>query len=370
MENNQIYSSIIATERNSFKLWDYILGDFYKGMSIATDRYYYLWDLNKDNNLKIALKDSISGEWTKWKLFPGLLIGKMSCITAAIDVHRSMMENEIIVESDYPTYEENYLASRIIGNIIEKNGFSPMYYYSGNKSVHIHIFLDFLCIKKLSQVKKKQFMEWLREKMISCWGTNAKEFDRDLIRPTHLIRCELSRNKIGFKTFLGYSYKDVSPIPCVCHENNRIYPKLGKMRLSSPKDMEKLIGEFEHYLKSKKNAAIVKKSNSSFRYNDNISSEVRECVKAILDDDFKDAGDGFKRGMFILVNELKRVYGDTKARDVINDWNNRMGNPIKEQEIDYRIKSKDYTLTCKYIHNFLKGVGIEVDEKCKRKVFK
>ncbi|KKN04168.1 hypothetical protein LCGC14_1100060, partial [marine sediment metagenome] len=37
---------------------------------------------------------------------------------------------------------------------------------------------------------QKEFIEWLRTKMISCWDLNLRKFDTDLIRATHLIRCE------------------------------------------------------------------------------------------------------------------------------------------------------------------------------------
>ena len=253
--------SFIADEYQEFEMWDYILGDYYENMSIAVDRYYYLFDIGDEHGLKIALRDPSNNFWTKWIGFPGLLweskpdnFGglKYSRLTAAIDVHRSVLKNEIIIESDYPTYEENYEAAKLIGKIIEEKGFEPLYYYSGNKSVHVHVFFDWDCLKKLdlmiqdqlriifrdSKLRfKRKFMEWLRTKMITCWDTNAKEFDTDLIRGTHLIRCELSKNKKGYKTFLGYTHKDMSFVPYICNEQNRIYPKLGKIKLSAPNNI-------------------------------------------------------------------------------------------------------------------------------------
>ena len=67
--------------------------------------------------------------------------------------------------------------------------------------------------------------------------------------------------------------------------------------------------------------------------------------------------------MFFLVNELREVFGDEVARTIANDWNERMGNPIKQSEIDYRFKIKHYTMTCDRIHKFLKEVGIEIKKK-------
>ncbi len=384
---------IAECERN-FETWDYILGDYYKGMSIVTDRYYYLYALDYENTLKIALRDPSTENWTKWVEFPGFLFkNKISAyglesqkLTAAIDVHRSILSNEIVIESDYPTYEENYDASKLIGRIIETKGFEPLYYFSGNKSIHIHVFFDWNCLKELdpliqdqlrvtfrdSKLRfKKKFMEWLRTKMINCWDLNLKKFDTGLIRATHLIRCELSKNKQGYKTFLGYTYKDMSFVPYICNEKNRIYPKLGKIKLSSPSKIQELIEEFIENIRTKTKIEKVRRKNVSWGdwgFKDS-SESLRECVKTILSNDFKKVNDGSKRGMFILLNELRRVLGDSQAMIIIHDWNAKMDSPIQEKEIEYRFKRKIYPyLSCTYIHNFLKDLGIDISEKCKGKV--
>ncbi len=384
----------IANPEKDYEKWDFITGDFYKDMSITADRYYYLQELSLKNTLRISLRDPDTDKWTKWVEFPGLLweskpdrFGgiKYSRLTAAVDVHRSLLGNEILIESDYPTYEENYDAAKLVGKIIEEKGFQPLYYYSGNKSIHVHVFFDWDCLKKLdlsaqdqlriifrdSKLRfKKKFIEWLRAKMISCWDTNARKFDTDLIRSTHLIRCELSRNEQGYKTFLGYSYKDMSFVPYVCNESNRIYPKLGEIKLSCPKDITSLIEEFiEDIQKTNKKEEKRRKNSTLNRWvqGDNTKT-LRECVRAILSDDFKKVNDGYKRSMFILLNELKKVFGVDEAKIIINEWNSRMGNPIRESEIEYRLKLKSYSLSCDYVHKFLKEVGIDISKKCKGKL--
>ena len=246
-------------------------------------------------------------------------------------------------------------------------------------------FFDWACIDKLDLIIqdqlrlmfknskarfKKRFIEWLRTKMITCWDTNLKKFDTDLIRATHLIRCELSKNTKGYKTFLGYTYKDMSFVPYICNEQNRIYPKLGEIRLSSPHKIQELVEEFIEEVKVKTKIDKAKRKNRALGDwgIENSPETLRECVKAILSDDFKKVGDGFKRAMFILLNELRSVYGDSQARILINDWNAKMDFPIEDKEIDYRFKTKNYSLSCRYIHEFLKELGIDVSEKCKRKV--
>ena len=381
--------SFIADSEDDFETWDFITGDFYNGMCLVSDRYYHLLEMSDKNSLKVALRDPSSDYWTKWIGFPGLLweskpdkFGgqRYSRVSAAIDVHRSVLSNEIIIESDYPTYEENYDAAKLIGKIIEEKGFQPLYYYSGNKSIHIHVYFDWDCLRELDPIIKDQlriifkgsrlrfrrkFMEWLRTKMITCWDTNLRKFDTDLIRGTHLIRCELSKNKIGYKTFLGYTYKDMSSVPYICNEVNRIYPRLGKIKLSSPHKIQELLEEFIEEIRIKKKSEKARRKNKTlggWGVQDS-PEKIRECVKTILSEDFKKVGDGCQRGMFILLNELRRVLGDAQARIVINDWNARMDFPVEDKEIEYRFKGKNYSLSCDYVHKFLKELGIE--NKCK-----
>lgn len=409
--------AFIADENYDFTTWDYVLGEFYKNMSIATDRYYYLQDLNEPS-LKIALHDPETKYWTKWVEFPAFLFDsppdgygghKYSRITAAIDVHRSILPNEIVIESDYlceecklkkkkqevpihgclDCYTLNYEAARYIGELVETKGFEPLYYYSGNKSLHVHVFFNWDCLKSLDTLLqdqlrlqfrdsklrfKRKFIIWLRTKMISCWETYTKEFDTDLIKATHLIRCELSKNKAGYKTFLGYSYKDLSFIPYVCNEKNRIYPKLGKIKLSSPKEITGLIEEFIESLTAKERKVILKKRENRTLGDWGMGEQkesLRECVKVILSDEFQKVGDGKHRAMFVLVNELRRVFGDVQARAKINEWNEKMNFSLTDAEIDYRFKRKIYPyISSKYICNLLGELGIEITNKPKHKAYK
>lgn len=339
--------AFIAHQNTDYKLWDYILGN--PTMSIAENRYYYLYDLNCEQKLKIALMDRNNNNWTKWGGFPGELLSN-NHNGVAVDVHRSMMDNEIVIESDYPEYIDNFEAAKIVGNILESKGFIPHYYYSGNKSIHIHIFLDWITFFPIEN--RKEFIEWLRAKMISCWDTNVRQFDKDLIKASHLIRCELSKNKKGYKTFLGYTHNDLSFIPYICNEENRIYPRLGKIKLSAPHCAWDLI---EDFIEEKKKA---KPTATSYFNPSDCPTEIRQSVGRLLSDDFKKVGDGFGRAMFIILSELRRVVGDDKAKAMVNDWNIRMGNPIRQREIDYRFTKKAYTLSNKYINEFLEEIGM------------
>jgi hypothetical protein len=360
--------------------WHYIIGS--PGRSILVDRYNYLRDLAWENEkLKVACHDNATDTWTKWLPFPSMLFvcqTETESWTLAVmkDVHRSVMENEIVIESDYPTYEENAEAARLVGAIIESKGFIPHFYYSGNKSVHIHVYVDMHKLDLINSIFstqskaiftgekmfREQFMYWLRTKMITCWDTNVRKFDGDLVKASHLIRAELSKNKRGYKTFLGYDYRDVPPIPILCNESNQIYPKLGKRVLSTEFNAEVLINEFFADIEKKDKLRESVPRLSEYAPQD--PTTLKNCVKIILSDEFKKYNDGFNRAMFILVNELRRCLGDDEARKVLADWNARMGSPIPNSEIEYRMKLKTYTLSCNFIHSFLNELGFTLSRKC------
>jgi len=373
--------SFFADEFKHHKQWDYIIGDM--KMSILTSRYYYLQKLNEQSTIKISIRNIENDRWTKWTEFPGGLFeshyskfgDKTSRLSVPFDVHRSILTNEIVIESDYPTYQENFEAAQIAGKIFEHLGFSPLYYYSGNKSIHIHCFMDWNFLYILSdEIKKKlfdlfmdnvekfkkDFILWLRAKMVSCWNTNAREFDSDLINATHLIRSEMSRNKMGYKTFLGYSYKDLSSVPRICNENNKIYPEIGKMRLSLPPNIMEILSEFIDYEINDRTIKKVERKVNAMRYHLDSSSpeEIRNCVKRILSNDFLELKDGSQRAMFILISELRRGMDDFKARIVVNDWNSRLTKSLPQSEIDYRFKKKAYKLSTSYIESFLSEMNL------------
>lgn len=404
--------SFIADQHNNFELWDYIIGDHLKDMSLMVDRFKYLNDLDTHNDdFKIAFRDIKNNTWSRWDKFPGLLLkgetgyNSKHTLMPAVDVHRSVLKHEIVIESDYlcdscialkqakkPTvkgcsecYAKNYEATRLIGAIIENKGFIPHYYYSGSKSIHMHIFVDFDFLNNLYVLLEQQiitrfntekrfidkFMEWLRELMIKCWKLETREFDDAFIKSNHLIRAELSRNKKGFKTFLGYSHKDLTFIPQVCNEENRIYPRLGKIKLSVPNNPSELIEEFLYDMdnKARKNKIVRRENTLNNWMTLDKDEKLRPCVNFILSDRFKDADDGLKRGIFIVINEVKRVFKESEARTIINKWNTKMGANMSANEIEYRLKRENYTLTCSYIHKFLESLGFH-DYNCNGKIYK
>jgi len=223
----------------------------------------------------------------------------------------------------------------------------------------------------------KKFMEWLRSKIVLEWG-KGREYDTQLIKEKHLIRSELSRNKNGYKTFLGTHWKDLSPIPLVCNERTRIMPKYpSEVVYSRPWCLQELLEEFleESDKKQAKIAAARKEGNLVRWLHGDKPYEVPDCVKFILSDEFSEYGDGMKRALFILANELKRAEGEGGEDDVLSllqDWKDRMGCDLRDEEILYRVeRDVEYRLSCSYVHEFLRDVGcVGALDMCKGNTYK
>ena len=214
-------------------------------------------------------------------------------------------------------------------------------------------------------------MSFTREKMISCWDMELREFDKALVKDTHLIRSELSLNKKGYKTFLGYSHKDVSFIPQHCNKNNNIKPAIGEVVFSAPEDINFFVEDFFYTLDNAKMVKKVKRKEFNLaRWTNPEAKGLRGCVEFILSDKFKDFGDGHRRGMFILANELKKFNSQEEVLNMLLSWKELVGMRLPDREIEYRVyRSKEYSLPCQYVHEFLSEVGVkDIVSFCKRKV--
>jgi len=374
-----------ATRKTDDKTWNYLVGNFHTTRSVGLERAQHLQLLAHHNNEELLIAAQKDGQFTQWK--PWFTKGhkyKDQAFTweelqTAYDLHRSILDNEIIVESDYPTYEDNADAARIIGAIIESKGFTPHYYYSGSKSIHIHIFLNKAAFNHIDRyvvdaVKakyaspttfRKKFMEWLRTLMVQCWGTGARTFDEQLIRASHLIRAEGSQNKRGFKTFLGYTYRDIPPFPIICNPETGIVAEIGEMQLSSPPCIQEIVEEF---LAAQDKKAVKLKEKRKERQLDFFlhGPEVglKGCVRFMLSDEFKTATDGFQRASFFIANDLKRAE-EPNPLGVLLDWNVRMGEHVPEQDLAYRVaRANVYDTSHATIHEFLRQIGFSDPDAC------
>ena len=359
---------MIATAQTDFASWDYMEGDYHKRNNISWKRQSHLQELMMDSfiPIKFSLKDPVTNKWTKWETY-------IEDMEHGYDVHRSILYNEIVVECDYPDYEKNVKATRKIGAVLEGKGWNPTYYYSGNKSIHLHLFLDpgalkaitgkvSIAIRNYYVTKKtfwKEFMEYYRASIISGWGMMTEEFDQQLIKCSHLIRTALSRNKIGYKTYIGDTYKQVSMIPFICNEKNGLYPKIGEIVFSKPTDINIVAKKFLIMLNSKNKKKLIKSKEftlADFTKKVGFESEMLCLVESALK---LKISDGRKRLLFIMANELKKAYSVDKVEQLLNEWNDLQDESLRQVHLTYALnRSEDYSLTKSYLVELLTEIGI------------
>lgn len=342
----------------------YIKGN--KDMSISRWRNNLLIEfMNKQKDFKVAMRDIISNEWTSWK---SPLQFSTEQINSCYDLHRSVLYNEILVEADNPTYEENRESTIYIGKILEDKGYTPLYWYSGSKSIHCSIFIDFTRLFNIEQDLQKriidtfntkkqfitEFMAYIREQIITCFGLNNIQFDRAFLKPNHLIRCELSLNKKGFKTFLGYSCKDIPKEPPICSFENLEYPQtISEIKESFDNSPESVIIDFLKYyeVEQQKRNLRAKMTHNQGEFK---LKTLRPGIKFILTEDFMKYEDGRKRGLFLLANELKQIHSKEEAIKILKEWNAKMNFPFPDKELEYRVNSAHvYKITNKFINDFV-----------------
>jgi hypothetical protein len=305
---------------------DFVNAEFHFAPCIGELRKEVLRNLpiTKYDSFLMACKDSVTGAWTEWKPM-------IYNFPLAIDLHRSILACEIVVESDFLEYEKNVLLMQEVGKVLEAKGWVLHYFYSGSKSIHAHLFLSFDkafsgCDQQLLKTATsyyvnekrfvKEFMEFVREQVLKGGMLNLDFFDKQLIRCSHLIRMQLSKNKKGFKTFIGKTWKDLSMIaPVRDWTNNRFPDACTKFELSVPNDFDALLSKFVRKIgseKKKKKLESVQLGLMGFS-----SASVKPCVQKILGDVFVD---GRKRLMFVLVNELKKSKKLGEVEGLVKRW--------------------------------------------------
>jgi len=247
------------------------------------------------------------------------------------------------------------------------------YYYSAGKGVHIHIFVDYTqfnpYLKDFNFDKYVKTPEQFKEKFIlfereNIFNLQSKYIlDEQLMNGKHLIRSELSFNKKGFKTFLGYTYKDVTDIEMECNLETKEYPEIATFedvecngvihkakwtRYSNPK------AKLQHFMEYLISQSCQRRKMSTLDFK---PTEMRPLVKKLYENTHKYSEDGKKRVFFVIVNEIKNCYPKDKAQKLIEDWNARLGNPFEAHFLDYHLnREARYKLTNKYIEQVIRDV--------------
>lgn len=245
-----------------------------------------------------------------------------------IYTHRSILNNEVVIEYDKEDKKENLKLAEEVIIKLRKDGIKYSAWSSGNKSVHIHFFFD---------PKHCTNLPLLKNSIMRHYGQTDKALpDLRLASEGHLIRCE-----------------------CGLHEKTQEQKKLLFESQGYPEINELPNDVWGRYVSEEKKV-LNWKMTSRINQTD-ITNKVG--FKYILSPEFKDAGDGRERAMYMIIMSMKGQYVDRQKEfiDFLFDWYKYCsGYKMSRSDIEKKVKShwkKESYITERYLNELLESIG-------------
>ena len=240
--------------------------------------------------------------------------------------HRSILNNEIIIEYDNKDKEENIRLTKLVRTNLDKDKVKYMVWDSGNKSIHIHILVDLKNATNIPLLKKTFIRYYCRDLPIP---------DLQLCSSNHLVRSEYGiHEKTGRKKELIYRHPEY---PCI-------------------NDIKPLI--WDNYSDSRRESLARKIVNNSTEI-----TALKGFKYLVTAHEFKEAEDGRERALFMLIHILKPQYKDKKAELIsfLQDWYHYSGGyKLTPKQIENKICyhwSREYNITERYLNEFLESIN-------------
>ena len=240
--------------------------------------------------------------------------------------HRTILRNEVVIEHDLDTYEENKeVADKICGRL-NQDKIKYAKWSSANKSVHIHVLLDIDNIKNVSLFKRK---------FVQYYTKGLPTPDLRLCSENHLIRAEYGVHEAtGEKKRLLTKHPD--------------YPCLSKPR----KEI------FELY-KESYNTVLKRKTTQ----NVNELTDTPALKFILTSEQFRAHDDGRERALFMLIHVLKPKYRDDKEGLIsfLQDWYKYSGGrKLDKNQIRNKVNyhwNREYSFGKRYLNDLLESIG-------------
>lgn len=198
--------------------------------------------------------------------------------------HRSILTNEVVIEFDKEDVTENLVLSVEVSKKLSDDSIRHSLWHSGNKSYHIHFFIDTKGAKNI-RLLKKVVMRYYTQDLPS-------KPDMRLAVDGHLVRAEF-----GIHEKTGKTKTLIKRSPNALRENPL---------------KDEIWG-----LYSKGVTTVIKR---------NISQDLNEvdkcsCIKYIADSTrFRENEDGRERAMFVMIHSLKKNNTKEELTELLCDW--------------------------------------------------
>jgi len=241
--------------------------------------------------------------------------------------HRSILQNEIVIEFDTDLKHENHWYAKQVMELYKKYKIGYSLWTSGNKSSHLHTLVNITCHDLPSF--KKAWMQFFTK------GLDV-EPDYRLCSEAHLIRAE---NGIHEKTG---EYKTL------VSESRGYRQSLSEV----PKEV------WDIYTKNKTKSINTRLRTAAFDLTEHPG------VKYILQSEkFRSTNDGRERCLFMLIHILKPKYTKEELTKYLQEWYRYSGGyQLSDDSIARKISyhwDKNYNIGYNYINSILKELRLE-----------
>jgi hypothetical protein len=248
--------------------------------------------------------------------------------------HRSILQNEIVIEFDDGTPEQNRKHADTVASRLKKDNISVAKWRSGNKSTHVHFFVD---------LKEARNVSLLKRVIMRHYTEGLPEPDYKVACDNHLIRAEFGiHEKTGLKK---------TPISI-----DSTYPRISQLNDTI---WSKYASEQRAYIKRRTKTDITK-------------LDQHPIVNKMLDTvDYKDTvGDGRERVMFALIHILKPKFkklenGRDELERYIKEWYKYAGGKqMRPDQIAAKIVyhwNREYHITENFLFQLCEEIGIKVN---------
>jgi hypothetical protein len=232
--------------------------------------------------------------------------------------HRSILANEVVVEFDDEDPNKNLVLAVEVSKKLKEDSIRHSIWYSGNKSYHLHFFIDTQGAKNI-RLLKKIVMRYYTQ------GLDIKP-DMRLAVDGHLVRAEFG-----------------------IHEKTGRHKELIRRSPESTRDNK--LPDHIWGLYSKGVTTIIKRDMTQ----DLNDVDKCSCIKYIADSTrFRENEDGRERALFVLIHALKTKYSKEELVEVMSDWYRYSGG--------YKLSPQDIERKVSYHHHKTYGTYTMVKE--------
>jgi|Deesub1362A_J573_1020465.scaffolds.fasta_scaffold02497_6 hypothetical protein len=343
-------------------------------------RTFYLRYLNDYRNRKVDGRDielcyKDEKGFSPWRCWTEIKLDGHGHYLKKPDLHRSILGNEIVIEFDEPELLLNLCAAKLTITKLRTENIPFWLFYSGNKSFHLHIFLEPGDLpeeidKKMEERKDPDiwysFRDYLVWKVLSGIRRSFKVDSLKLrTRRTMIRACGSLHSGAGFhKVYISAPEE----LP------NKLSEFSERYQLKEPPAPEfypEEIAEWEmsEWLPYLQDFLRKPRRRRCYMPRRKTKGKIRTmpCLDYLLTHKLPD---GWHRTVNLGAMRLKYLMGEEEVLQRLREFNRLNGNPVRDSyikaQVHYAFRYPG-TLGCKFARTILEDTGLlSLCEECKR----